>query len=278
MSNSLRDQLVKAGVVTQEQADKAAAEDRKTRRSGGGGGRSDGSKGRKQRGTAGSGAAAPGADGTGGGRGAAAKGRSGNRRGRGRQGQQGSARQAQDNSPAAVLARAVEQQRGRDRRAVKALRAAVGGSEKALRDELRRFIAQYDQRSKEAADSDEPYNFVHNRKIKRIHIPVAQIEALSTGQLVIVNNDGRYALLPLGPAFTIAEVDRRRIVAAHVTAAEDPGSDQDDPTPPAAATTESSETGDSTAAGQSADGGERGASGSGDPDSGSAATNDPAAS
>jgi hypothetical protein len=121
-----------------------------------------------------------------------------------------------------VRARAAAQQRGRDQRAVKALRAAVGGSEKALRDELRRFIVQYDQRSREAADSDEPYNFVHNRKIKRIHIPVAQVEALSTGQLVIVNNDGRYALLPLGPAFTIAEVDRRRIVAAHVSTADAP--------------------------------------------------------
>lgn len=82
---------------------------------------------------------------------------------------------------------------------------------------MRRFIALYDQRAKTAADSDEPYNFVHNKKIKRIHVPSAQLDALSVGELVIINNDGRYALLPFAPACTVGELDQRRIVTAHLS-------------------------------------------------------------
>ncbi|MEM9743524.1 MAG: DUF2058 family protein [Pseudomonadota bacterium] len=232
MSNSLRDQLIKAGLVTQEQADKADADERQKRARKQGGGRRDGRRGEsgstesgRGRGKGKDGGAAPGQRS---GRRAQAKnsgrgGDGGQRRGS----RSGQRQKPVDDSPEAVKARAAAQARSRDERAVKALKQAVGGTEKALRDELRRFIAAYDQRAKEALESDQPYHFAHNQKIKRIHIPEAQIDALATGQLVVVNNDGRYALLPFGPACTIASVEPRRIVAAHVAPAADTDADTD---------------------------------------------------
>ena len=225
MSNSLRDQLIKAGVVSQEQADKAEAEQqaerdaRRARRNNSGQEKRGGKR----------------ADG----QGSSGKARTSRpQRGKGQgKGQGGGQRRSQsnargkaavdDDSPEAVKARAAAQALARDERAVKALIRAADGSEKSLRDELRRFIAAYDQRAKDPSDDDEPYHFAHNKKIKRMHLPLAQIDALSRGDLVIVNNDGRYALLPFGPACSVATVDQRRIVAAHLST--NPGDDDESP-------------------------------------------------
>ena len=217
MSSSLRDQLIKAGVVTQEQADKAVEQQRAEKQARRNRSRNDASRG----GSGNSRGAGKGGRGQSGGKPDAG-------RRRGKRSAPGRGSTPVDDSPAAVQARAAAQALARDARAVKALRRAAEGSEKALRDELRRFIAGYDQRAREALESDEPYHFAHNKKVKRIHLPEGQIEALARGELVIVNNDGRYALLPFGPACAVASVDRRRIVAAHLT------SDDEDSSAPTA--------------------------------------------
>lgn len=98
---------------------------------------------------------------------------------------------------------------------------------KALRAELRQLILQNDQRSKEANDDDVPYNFVHGKKIKKIHVPKAQMEQLSRGTLVIVNNDGLYHLVPSEVAERIRARDPKRIIAAHQASEPEPGSDDE---------------------------------------------------
>ncbi|MEM6999286.1 MAG: DUF2058 family protein [Pseudomonadota bacterium] len=87
--------------------------------------------------------------------------------------------------------------------------------ERALRAEIQQLIKQHDQRKKETQEDDQPYNFVHGKKIKKIYVPKAQIEQLSKGTLVIVNNNGFYHLLPKEAADKVAERDPKRIIVAH---------------------------------------------------------------
>jgi uncharacterized protein YaiL (DUF2058 family) len=86
---------------------------------------------------------------------------------------------------------------------------------KSLRAEIKQIILQNDQRTSEAKDDDVPYNFVHGKKIKRIYVPRAQQQQLGSGDLVIVNNDGRYHLLSKNVAEQIRTRDPKRIIAAH---------------------------------------------------------------
>lgn len=87
--------------------------------------------------------------------------------------------------------------------------------ERALRAEIQQLIKQHDQRSKEKKEDDQPYNFVHGKKIKKIWLPKAQIDQLSKGTLVIVNHNGFYHLLPKEAANKVAERDPKRIIVAH---------------------------------------------------------------
>ena len=147
----------------------------------------------------------------------------------GRQGQQKKSQRPPDpNSPEQVKARARKQQaekRARDQ----ALAAAANekAAAKALRAEIRQIIQQNNQRSKTAADEDVPYQFVHGKKIKRIHVPPAQVEQLSRGTLIIVNDDGLYALVSKDVAGQIRERDPKRIITAHEEKEVEPGSDDE---------------------------------------------------
>ena len=85
---------------------------------------------------------------------------------------------------------------------------------KALRAEIKQIILQNDQKSTEARDDDVSYNFVHGKKIKRIYVPRAQQQQLSTGSLVIVTNDGRYHLVSQQVAEQITARDPKRVIAA----------------------------------------------------------------
>ncbi len=87
--------------------------------------------------------------------------------------------------------------------------------QRALRAEMRQLIFANDQRAAATTDDDVPYNFVHGKKVKRIYVPPAQRDQLSKGSLVIVNNDGRYHLVSPEVAEKVRAKDPKRIIAAH---------------------------------------------------------------
>lgn len=90
----------------------------------------------------------------------------------------------------------------------------VRAANRAMRAEIRQMLQQHDQRAKEARDDDVPYNFVHNKKIKRIYLPRGQVEQLSRDQLFIINDDGIYHLVTKEIADKISARDPSRLIAA----------------------------------------------------------------
>ena len=84
---------------------------------------------------------------------------------------------------------------------------------KTIRAEIRNILREHDQRPKQAKDDDVAYNFLHNKKIKRIHIPKQLVDQLSKGQLVIINDHGNYHLVKPDVAQKIADRDPKRIIA-----------------------------------------------------------------
>lgn len=102
---------------------------------------------------------------------------------------------------------------------------AAQAGEKALRAELRHMILSHDVRIREKADSDEPYNFVHGSKIKRLYVNAGQKAELISGKLAIVNNDGLYYFVPAAIAAKIAERDPKRVILANTDAKPDPATD-----------------------------------------------------
>ncbi|MGA0839585.1 MAG: DUF2058 domain-containing protein [Pseudomonadales bacterium] len=95
-------------------------------------------------------------------------------------------------------------------------------AEKALRAELKQLIQSHDQREKVAKDEDVPYNFLHGKRVKRIYVTSAQRAALSAGTLVIVNDDGRYHIIDRDTAERVRARDPKRIIAAHTDPNPDP--------------------------------------------------------
>ncbi len=98
---------------------------------------------------------------------------------------------------------------------------------RALHAEIKQIITAHDQRVKTMSDDDVPYNFVHGKRVKRIYVPPAQREQISRGALVIVNNDGRYHLLPKKAAEKVRARDPKRIIVAHDGSAPEPDSDDE---------------------------------------------------
>ena len=86
---------------------------------------------------------------------------------------------------------------------------------KAKQAQVRQLIAQNDQRTKVSDEEAVPYNFVHGQKIKKIHVTKAQLEALSSGRLIVVNNNGIYHFVDEKVAEQIAARDPKRIIVAH---------------------------------------------------------------
>ena len=100
---------------------------------------------------------------------------------------------------------------------------------KALQAQVRQLILQNDQRTMVADDDAVPYNFVHGKKIKKIFVTKAQLEALSSGRLVVVNNNGIYHFVDEKVAKQIEQRDPKRIIVAHEASAKppEPGSDEE---------------------------------------------------
>lgn len=193
MAGSLRDQLLKAGLVTPDQARKAerqARTEQQVKRKAGKGKSTDMSSG-KSSGKTKSRPAEP------------------------------SAAQEARAKAAAINHEKAE----RDRAQMRAI--ADRAKAHALRAEIKQIIQAHDQRVKSASDDDVPYNFVHGKRVKRIYVPPAQRDQLSRGQLVIVNNDGNYHLLPSKAAEKIRQRDPKRIIVANDGAASAPEGDDD---------------------------------------------------
>jgi uncharacterized protein YaiL (DUF2058 family) len=150
MAGSLKDQLVKAGLVSADRARKVEREvrvEQQARR------RAKSPKG-------------------GGGKGAAAQ----------------SAKPAPLDEAKQRALEAMREKAVRDRALAQAV--ADKAAAKAQRAEIKQIILQNDQRVKQAKDDDVAYNFVHGKRVKRIYLPKAQRDQIVGGTLIIVNNDG----------------------------------------------------------------------------------------
>lgn len=74
--------------------------------------------------------------------------------------------------------------------------------------------------------TDDYYNFVDNKKVKRIAVNDLMRDKLSRGSLAIVQHGGGYEVIPRDAALRIQERDPRRIVLLNVVSEE---VDEDDP-------------------------------------------------
>ncbi|MBB4865539.1 uncharacterized protein YaiL (DUF2058 family) [Pseudomonas nitritireducens] len=61
-------------------------------------------------------------------------------------------------------------------------------------------------------ETDDYYNFVDNKKVKRIAVNDMVRDKLSRGSLAIVSYDGKYEIVPRDAALRIQERDERRII------------------------------------------------------------------
>lgn len=198
MAGSLRDQLINAGLATAEQARKAERQVRADQQ----GQRKDRDRSRRKAAETAAAAGKP-------------------------------APEASTADTEAVTAAAQARARARElnvekARRDRALQESINAkaAERALRAEIRQIIVRNDRRTRPAED-DVPYNFLHGRKVKRIYVTPEHRAQLSSGRLVIVNDEGRYALVPDDVAEKIRARDPKRIVAAHTEKPAEPGGDDE---------------------------------------------------
>ena len=175
MSQSLRDQLVKAGLATSAQAKKAERSKR-----------AEATAERQQ--------------------GKSTKGKKG-------KGGQSSTTQSETEKVKAKAALQRAAKSARDK--ALAQRRNEKSHAKALQAQITQLIRQNDERTKVSDDDAVPYNFLHGKKIKKIFVNKVQLDALSVGRLVVVNNNGLYHFVSAKVAKQIEERDPRRIIVAH---------------------------------------------------------------
>lgn len=65
------------------------------------------------------------------------------------------------------------------------------------------------------ARCDESYQFVHDKKIKKLLVDTLMIDQLSRGRLAIVYNNEQYDVVPEGVARKIMERDEEAVVVLH---------------------------------------------------------------
>ncbi len=75
-------------------------------------------------------------------------------------------------------------------------------------------------------DSDDYYNFVDDKKVKRLSVNALMRDKLSRGSLAIVRHGGGYEVIPREAALKIQERDARRIVLLNTPTE---AADADDP-------------------------------------------------
>jgi uncharacterized protein len=99
--------------------------------------------------------------------------------------------------------------------------------QKARRAAVKQLVDQH--RVARPADSEELYNFIDGKRIRRIPVDRALREKLVAGTLVIVRCDGRYELVPADIGERIAERDPHARVAAPDAGAASAEENPDDP-------------------------------------------------
>jgi uncharacterized protein YaiL (DUF2058 family) len=93
---------------------------------------------------------------------------------------------------------------------------------KALQAQIKQLI---EQNRLPQVESDEPYNFVDDGKIRRITLNAANRGALMRGELFIVRHEGRYDLVPPAIAARIRERDATAVVPLGATSETTPVDD-----------------------------------------------------
>jgi uncharacterized protein len=200
VAGSLRDQLVKSGLATPEQAKKAERQARAEKQA-------------LRRGDPPPAAPEAGAN---------------QPQSSGKQGKKVKRPPSNPYSPENVRARAAQLNAERAERDRELARVAnEKAAAKALRAEIKQLAQQHDQRPKAEKDDDVPYNFLHGKKIKRIYVRKEHQEQLADGRLVIINDDGRYHMVSAEVAEKIRARDPKRIIAAHAEKPEDPSPDDE---------------------------------------------------
>ncbi len=106
--------------------------------------------------------------------------------------------------------------------------------EKAEKKARRAQIKQLVERERVPAllESEEYYNFMDGKRVRRMAVDAPRREQLIRGELVIVRYHGFYAVVPAATARRIRELDEQAIVSADSPPADDqkdPAADEDDP-------------------------------------------------
>ncbi len=78
-------------------------------------------------------------------------------------------------------------------------------------------------------DGDDYYNFVDNKKVKRIAVNDQLRDKLSRGSLAIVRLEGKYEIIPLETALKIEERDANRIILLNRKSEAEQKAEEEDP-------------------------------------------------
>ncbi|MBJ6138163.1 DUF2058 domain-containing protein [Marinobacter litoralis] len=118
--------------------------------------------------------------------------------------------------------KAREEQAERDRQLN--LERKKEADKKAIQAQIRQLV----QTNKlERSRGETSYQFVHEKKIKKIFVDDQMVDQLSRGRLAVVFVNGEYELVAEGVARKIMERDETAVVVLHDRKAEDQG--EDDP-------------------------------------------------
>ena len=96
--------------------------------------------------------------------------------------------------------------------------------QKSRRAQVRQLVEQH--RVERKVESEELYNFVDGKKVRRIPVDKTLRERLIAGQLAIVRHDGRYEIVPAEIGERIRERDAHALVSLQ---ASKPEVDENDP-------------------------------------------------
>ncbi|MGQ0699740.1 MAG: DUF2058 domain-containing protein [Panacagrimonas sp.] len=136
-------------------------------------------------------------------------------------------RREQAKAPAAPDPRVLAQQRAAEAKAARdaELNRALleKQDQKARRAQIKQLVEQH---RVPKVDSEELYNFIDGKKIRRIPADRAMRDKLIAGVLGIVRSEGRYEIVPAAIAERIAERDPHALVSLGTEA---PKPDENDP-------------------------------------------------
>ncbi|MBL6752423.1 MAG: DUF2058 domain-containing protein [Nevskia sp.] len=128
---------------------------------------------------------------------------------------------AQDAAQRQAAERAQAEKRARDQALNQQQRSKAEA--KARSAQVKQLIEQY---RLPKVESDDYFNFIVGKKIKRMPVDAAMRGGLSRGELAIVRHEGMYAVVPAAAAQRIAERDERAVVPLNLAPA---AVDENDP-------------------------------------------------